>query len=76
MKDSTLLIQAEDEAGGFYDHYPPPPASEYDGVPYGLRIPAMFLGNLVKKNYISHEQLEHSLVIKFIEWNWLSGETG
>ena len=75
-KDTTLLVQAEDESGGFYDHVSPPPTSEYDGVPYGTRIPVFFLGNLVKKNYISHTVLEHSSIVKFIEWNWLSGETG
>jgi len=46
-----------------------------DGHPYGTRIPFIAVGPMVKKNFVSHAQLEHSSVVKFIEWNWLSGQT-
>jgi hypothetical protein len=34
------------------------------------------MGKFAKKNYISHVNMEHSSIIKFIEWNWLGGKTG
>ena len=65
-----------DESGGFYDHIPPPATNTIDNVPYGPRIFFLAIGNPVKKNYISHIQLEPSSTIKFIEYNWLNGGTG
>ena len=53
-KDNTLVISAEDESGGFYDHVAPPDTSPTDNIEYGARIANLFLGNLVKKNYTSH----------------------
>ncbi|CDW88660.1 phospholipase c [Stylonychia lemnae] len=75
-RNQTLFVIAEDESGGFYDHISPPPTSPTDNIPYGARISNLFLGHFAKKNYISHDLIEHSSLIKFIEWNWLNGETG
>ncbi len=74
--DDTLLLWVPDESGGYYDHIPPPETNEMDGVPYGPRIPMLALGKFAKKNYISHITMEHSSIVKFIEWNWLDGKTG
>lgn len=74
--ENTLIIYVPDESGGYYDHISPPPTNEVDGVPYGPRIPFLAIGKFAKKNYISHVTMEHSSIIKFIEWNWLNGETG
>jgi len=74
--NDTLILYLPDESGGYYDHIPPPPANEVDDVPYGPRIPVLAMGNFAKKNYVSHVTMEHSSIIKFIEWNWLSGKTG
>jgi phospholipase C len=62
-----------DEGGGFYDHVAPPAASQADGKPYGTRVPTLAIGPFAKKNAISHVQMEHSSIVKFIEWNWLGG---
>lgn len=75
-KDKVLFIQAEDESGGFYDHITPPPTSPTDNIGYGARIANLFMGHFVKNNYISHVPIEHSSLVKFIEWNFLNGETG
>jgi phospholipase C len=74
--DSTLILYTYDESGGFFDHVPPPPDSKVDGKAYGPRVPTMAIGSFAKQNFISHVTLEHSSVVKFIEWNWLDKATG
>jgi phospholipase C len=73
--DSTLILVTYDEAGGWYDHVAPPPASPVDGQPYGARVPLLALGRFARQNFVSHVVMEHSSVVRFIEWNWL-GSTG
>jgi hypothetical protein len=34
------------------------------------------MGPFARKNFVSHVTMEHSSVVKFIEWNWLGGTTG
>lgn len=74
--EDTLIVWVPDESGGYYDHIAPPQTNEVDGIPYGPRIPFLALGKFAKKNYISHVTMEHSSIVKFIEWNWLGGKTG
>ncbi len=73
---STLVLLTYDEGGGYFDHVPPPPANTVDGKPYGTRVPLMAIGPFAKKNYVSHVVMEHSSIVKFIEWNFLAGKTG
>ncbi|HEX9100928.1 MAG TPA: alkaline phosphatase family protein [Polyangia bacterium] len=73
---STLVVFTYDEGGGFYDHVAPPATSSVDNQPYGTRVPMLAIGTFAKKNYVSHVTMEHSSVVKFIEWNWLGGATG
>jgi len=75
-KSDTLVLLTWDESGGFFDHVAPPAKSTVDKQPYGPRIPLLALGTFAKQNYISHVQMEHSSIVKFIEWNWLGGKTG
>lgn len=74
--NDTLILWVPDESGGYYDHIKPPQTSHVDKIPYGPRIPMLAIGKFAKKNYISHEVMEHSSIVKFIEWNWLNGQTG
>jgi phospholipase C len=73
---NTLVVVTYDESGGYFDHVAPPPASSVDGQPYGPRLPFIAVGPFVRKNWISHVPLEHSSLVKFIEWNWLGQKTG
>jgi len=73
-KDNTVLFLLPDESGGFYDHKTPPKINQLDGYQYGPRTQFIALGNMVKKNYVSHVQMESSSLIRFIEWNWLGKE--
>ena len=72
----TLVILTYDESGGYFDHVAPPQESTVDNEPYGARIPFLALGPFARSNYISHVTMEHSSLVKFIEWNWLGGTTG
>jgi phospholipase C len=72
----TLVLLTYDEGGGYYDHVPPPPNSSVDGQPYGPRIPAIAVGPFARAGAVSHTQLEHASIVRFIEWNWLAGKTG
>ncbi len=74
--DDTLVLLTYDEGGGYFDHVAPPPASVIDQQPYGTRVPTIAIGRFARKNEVSHVPLEHSSVVKFIEWNWLDGDTG
>jgi phospholipase C len=47
-----------------------------DGQPYGTRIPLIASGPFARAGGISHTVMEHSSIVKFIEWNWLAMQTG
>ncbi len=72
---STLVLVTWDESGGYFDHVAPPPASAVDGQPYGARVPLLAIGPFAHRGQVSHVQMEHSSIVRFIEWNWL-GATG
>jgi phospholipase C len=73
---TTLVLLTYDEGGGYFDHVAPPPANAVDGKPYGTRVPLLAYGSFVRKNFVSHVTMEHSSIVKFIEWNWLRQKTG
>jgi phospholipase C len=81
--NNTLVLLTWDEGGGFYDHVAPPasPPTAVDSddngaaVPYGTRVPLLAIGPFSKKGTVSHAVLEHSSVVKFLEWNFLT-QTG
>jgi phospholipase C len=71
----TLILLTWDEGGGLFDHVKPPGDSTVDGKPYGTRIPLLAIGPFAKTNYVSHVVMEHSSIVKFLEWNF-TGKTG
>ncbi|KAI8618164.1 phosphoesterase family-domain-containing protein [Chytriomyces sp. MP71] len=71
-KDNTVIFLVPDESGGFRDSVKPPPRSAVDNKPYGPRTQFIAVGNLVKKNYISHIQTEPASLVRFIESNWFA----
>lgn len=83
---NTLILLTWDEGGGFYDHVTPPRSIEtfpvFDpgdahaslsgtAIPYGTRVPLLALGPFAKRGEVSHVVLEHSSIIKFLEFNFL-----
>jgi phospholipase C len=75
-KENTLILLTYDESGGYYDHVRPPGISQVDGKAYGPRLPLMAIGRFARANAVSHVQLEHASIVRFIEWNWLAGAPG
>jgi phospholipase C len=76
FRDDTLVVLTYDEGGGYFDHVAPPATSTIDNQPYGMRLPFLAVGPLARSNYVSHVQMEHASLVKFIEWNWLGQTTG
>lgn len=73
---NTLILLTYDESGGYFDHVAPPPTSTVDNQPYGPRLPTIAIGRFARSGQISHVTMEHSSIVKFIEWNWLGEKTG
>ena len=73
VEHDTLVLITWDESGGFFDHVAPPPPNAFDGEPYGPRVPLLAVGDFARHGTVSHVEMEHSSIVKFIEWNWLGG---
>jgi phospholipase C len=73
---STLILVTWDEGGGFFDHVAPPATNTVDSQPYGTRLPLIAIGPFARTGSVSHTTMEHSSIVKFIEYNWLGGTTG
>jgi phospholipase C len=73
--DSTLVLLTWDEGGGFFDHVAPPAGIDTDTagnvVPYGTRVPLLAIGKFARKGAVSHVTMEHSSVVRFLEYNFL-----
>jgi phospholipase C len=59
----TLLILNFDEAGGYYDHVPPPVVDTFGP---GIRVPAIMLSGRFSAG-ISHTVFDHTSVLRLIE---------
>ncbi len=81
----TLLVYMYDEAGGYYDHVPPPSAPAPDDVPpeivsppdqpggfdrYGFRVPCGVVSPYAKPDYVSHVVSDHASLCRLIESKW------
>jgi phospholipase C len=62
-----------DEAGGFYDHVPPPESCAPDDLDpekfqrYGFRVPFIAISPYAKRHFVSHVTYDHTSILKFIE---------
>ena len=65
---STVIIVTYDENGGFWDHVAPPVIDKKWGP--GTRVPAIVIGNYVKKGYVDHTQYETVSILSLIEKRW------
>jgi len=69
--ERTLFIITYDEHGGFFDHVPPPTATddrEEDGFgQLGFRVPTLVMGPWVKPNHVSSVTYDHTSMMAFIE---------
>jgi phospholipase C len=68
-----------DEAGGLYDHVPPPPACPPDATPpaqdgdlggfdrYGFRVPLFVVSPFARARFVSHAVHSHASLLRLIE---------
>jgi phospholipase C len=56
-----------DAGGGWYDHVPPPTE---DSQGLSFRVPMLVISPLAKQNYVSHTQMDHVSILRFIQKNW------
>jgi len=64
---NVAIVITFDTGGGWYDHVPP---HVLDSQGLGFRVPLLVISPLAKKGYISHVQMDHVSILKFIQWNW------
>ncbi|NMP23199.1 phospholipase C [Sulfobacillus harzensis] len=64
--DETLLIVNFDEAGGFYDHVPPP---VMDTMGPGMRVPCLLWSGGLPSGVV-HDIYDHTSVLRYIEENF------
>ena len=69
--NSTAIFLSWDDAGGLYDHMPPPVV---DNAGYGLRVPGLVISAYAKKGYVDHQVLSFDAYLKFIEDDFLGGQ--
>ncbi len=76
---TSAMFITYDEAGGLYDHVPPPGACLPGGIPpaqeadlggfdrYGFRVPLFIVSPYAKAHFVSHAVHSHSSILRFIE---------
>jgi len=78
---STVFIITYDEAGGFFDHVPPPipppgtPNEFVYGQPIGLgvRVPTIIVSPWTRGGYVCSQVFDHTSVLRFLEtWTGVS----
>jgi phospholipase C len=62
--DSTAVVLAWDDFGGFYDHVPPPHLDIYG---LGPRVPAIVISPWAKQGFIDSAPLEFSSVLRMLD---------
>jgi len=61
---SSAYVLTYDEAGGFFDHVPPP---VFDAYGAGIRVPTWVISPFAKPGHLEATLYEHSSVLKFLE---------
>jgi phospholipase C len=74
----TVFVINYDEWGGFFDHVPPTAApipiadraaGNQDGL-RGFRTPCLVISPFARREHVSSVELDHTSVLKMIEWRW------
>ncbi|MGZ3422837.1 MAG: phospholipase C [Polyangiales bacterium] len=72
---SLAMLYTYDEAGGFFDHVPPPneaclsstSAKDSKFSELGIRVPMVVISPWARRHYVSHVVQEHTSLTRFIE---------
>jgi len=62
--ESSAYILTYDEAGGYFEHTPPP---QLDAFGLGIRVPTWVISPWAKPSHLEPTLYEHTSVLKFIE---------
>ncbi|MFM2484400.1 phospholipase C [Celerinatantimonas yamalensis] len=74
---SSAVMLVWSNANGWYDHVTPPNAPQgMSGGGYGPRLPFLLISPWARHNYVAHQMLDQSSVLRFIEQNWQLGYLG
>ena len=67
-----LFVLTYDEHGGFFDHVPPPAATDDNPefAQLGFRVPTLVLGGAVRRGCAIDTQLEHGSIAKTVAVKW------
>jgi phospholipase C len=65
--NTTAVIVTWDTAGGWYDHVFP---QQVDTQGLAPRIPLLVISPLAKKNYVSHVEMDHVSILRYIQKVW------
>jgi phospholipase C len=71
--DSTLILVAWDDWGGWYDNVPPP-QNNYHSL--GMRVPLIVISPYAKPHHVSHTEYNYGSILRFIEDNFGLGRLG
>jgi phospholipase C len=71
--NSTAVIIAWDDWGGWYDNVPPP---QVNYTSLGFRIPMIIVSPYARPHHISHTQYDYGSVLRFIEQTFGLGTLG
>lgn len=76
----TVVFFTYDEGGGYFDHVAPPEVCAPDDIQpvdpeptndrftrLGFRVPFIAVSPYVKRHYVSHENADHTSILKFIQ---------
>jgi phospholipase C len=71
---TTALVITYDEAGGFFDHVPPPSACPPDALPanaafdrLGFRVPFVIVSAWARRAFVSHRDHSHTSITRLVE---------
>ena len=69
---TSAMIWTYDEAGGFFDHVPPPNScvprpQDSAFFELGVRVPTVVISPYARKHYVSHVVAEHTSITRLIE---------
>ncbi len=67
MWPTTAILLTWDEAGGFYDHVPPP---QVDGWGFGFRVPMIIISPFANRGFVDSDVMDHTSILRFIAANW------
>lgn len=75
--DSTAIVIAWDDWGGWYDHEPPTilplPRGDYE---YGFRVPMIVVSAYTRQGLVNNERNDFGSILRFIEHNFGIPEGG